>query len=106
MYHCNRNIGTMNKITEYLIGLAVLSVMCGCAHDRGGAMEPDEDGDVTVRLTLRMGAPEAGAPTRTDGSDHVENRITDAAVLLFTPSATSTCDAFATTPDKLSLIHI
>ena len=91
----------MNKITEYLIGLAVLSVMCGCAHDRGGAMEPDEDGDVTVRLTLRMGAPEAGAPTRTDGSDHVENRITDAAVLLFTPSATSTCDAFATTPDKL-----
>lgn len=86
-----------------IISLTLLSViMAGCVTDRNGAPCSDDegDGDVTVRLTLRMGAPEAGAPTRAAGTDHVENRITDAAVLLFTPAATSSCDAFATTPDK------
>lgn len=86
-----------------IISLTLLSViMAGCARDKGDAPTPDNkgDGNVTVRLTLRMGAPEAGAPTRAAGADNVKNRITDAAVLLFTPAATSTCDAFATTPDK------
>ena len=86
-----------------IISLTLLSViMAGCVADKGNAPCPDDNGDgnVTVRLTLRMGAPEAGAPTRAAGTDHVKNRITDAAVLLFTPAATSPCDAFATTPDK------
>lgn len=92
----------MNKITEYVIMLAVLLMAGGCSGDRGDAPGPETkgDGDVTVRLTLRMGAPEAWAPTRAAGTGHVENRITDAAVLLFTPAATSTCNAFATTPDR------
>lgn len=86
-----------------IISLTLLSViMAGCVADKGDAPCPDDNGDgnVTVRLTLRMGAPEAGAPTRAAGTDHVENRIMDAAVLLFTPAATSSCNAFATTPDK------
>ena len=84
-----------------IISLTLLSViMAGCVTDRNGAPCSDDEGDVTVRLTLRMGAPEAWAPTRAAGTDHVENRITDAAVLLFTPAATSSCDAFATTPDR------
>ena len=92
----------MNKITEYVIVLAVLLMAGGCSGDRGDAPGPETNGDgnVTVRLTLRMGAPEAWAPTRAAGTGHVENRITDAAVLLFTPAATSTCNAFATTPDR------
>lgn len=86
-----------------IISLTLLSViMAGCVADKGDAPCPDDNGDgnVTVRLTLRMSAPEAGAPTRAAGTGHVENRITDAAVLLFTPAATSTCNAFATTPDR------
>ena len=86
-----------------IISLTLLSViMAGCVADKGDAPCPDDNGDgnVTVRLTLRMSAPEAGAPTRAAGTGHVENRITDAAVLLFTPTATSTCNAFATTPDR------
>ena len=92
----------MNKITEYVIVLAVLLMAGGCSGDRGDAPGPETNGDgnVTVRLTLRMGAPEAGAPTRAAGTDHVENRIMDAAVLLFTPATASSCNAFATTPDK------
>lgn len=86
-----------------IISLTLLSViMAGCVADKGDAPCPDDNGDgnVTVRLTLRMGAPEAGAPTRAAGTDHVENRIMDAAVLLFTPATASSCNAFATTPDK------
>lgn len=92
----------MNKITEYVIVLAVLLMAGGCSGDRGDAPGPETNGDgnITVRLTLRMGAPEAGAPTRAAGTDHVENRIMDAAVLLFTPATASSCNAFATTPDK------
>lgn len=94
----------MNKITEYVIGFGALLMAGGCSGDRGEVRGPEADGDgngnVTVRLTLRMGAPEAGAHTRAAGADHVENRITDAAVLLFTPSVASSCDAFATTPDR------
>lgn len=92
----------MNSLSK-IISLTLLSViMTGCVADRGDAPCADDEGDgnVTVRLTLRMGAPEAGATTRAAGIGHVENRITDAAVLLFTPAARSTCNAFATTPDR------